>query len=288
MRNRIGLCIFLLLNGAGGAVKAQTPPANLGAAPTEKVAPWRFIYHVGARQRLRTHAVLSSTDPANPVVVQIVTTSASVVKSVASNGDAVLSTRGDAEDIKINGQAVPSPPELPAVTRTVTAAGLLKQAPAGAGTGNGGALTRVIELLQNTPAPQQPVAVGESWAARVANPFLPGRSVDYACIFVGRRSLLGFNTVAVRIRASVPMTDGATPGLTIHLDSLYYVDPVAGRIVGMQFSADHVPVAAAGLADGVLHGHAEMIVAGTNDTTDVLNDGELATSSQAPTKPAHK
>ena len=287
MRNRIWICMFLLLCGAGSASRAQTPPANSAGPAAAKVQPWRFVYHIGAKERTRTHAVLSSNDPANPVVVQMVTTSVSIVQSVASNGDAVLSTRGDSADIRLNGQVVPTPPEVPAVTRTVTAAGLLKQAPAGADTGNGSALARVIELLQSTPAPQQPVAAGDSWLAHVANPFLPGRSVDYECIFVGRRLLLGFNTVAVRIRANVPMVDNAAADQVVHLDSLYYADPAAGRLVGIEFSADNVPVAAAGLAGGTLHGHAEIIVAGANDTTDVLSDGDIPSHSEAPAKPAH-
>src|SRR5205085_2360537 len=148
------------------------------------------------------------------------------VKDVNEAGDTTLTQTTESSQFTLNGQEQPTDPAaLTTTTQTVSKTGLILKQSVANGQPEWTKVYEISSMLTVTPAPTQPVKIGDTWKTEMDNRVVEGKKVTVTSTLVGKEKVAGMDALKVRIKMEIPPTADAADSDTIKSEGTYFVEP---------------------------------------------------------------
>ncbi len=265
LRNSSRLLPLLAVGALIAVLPAVTPPAARAQDNDTTPYSWQFQYKKGDVSKYRQNLTVTGQGPNGEAFnVEVKTIARQEVKDAADSGDATLVMTVESNDVQLNGQAVPDDPAThPVTTEVISRKGLLRKHDVANSPPEAEQIEQLVSILGNTPVPDQPVKINDTWKTELANPLVMDKKITMTSTLLGKEKVAGIDTLKIRAQVTVPPTADASDQDAVKLENVYYVDPKEGRIVRAELSADNV-----GPMKFKIKGAMNLIVPGVNDKED--------------------
>lgn len=161
------------------------------------------------------------------------------VKNVAENGDVTAEYTAENVVINFNGQEIDNPEPDRKTILWINKAGVVVKQKIENSQQADSPIAKMAVLTMSTPIPDKPVKIGDTWKTEFDNPLVEGKKVTVTSKLVGKEKIGEVETLAVKMDVSVLPKADATDKDAVKLETTYYVDPQAGRVVRMKNLTDN-------------------------------------------------
>jgi hypothetical protein len=208
--------VYMTRNSAAGTAAAS-------GVNTRKTHSWSSVYAAGQEFETEKSYTTSITSPSGITTIGIQTDRLKYhVTAGDQTGTLLLSMKRTSSRYELDGKVDPPYPSANqdnVRTRTMSKRGeILKDSRA-----DNAAPDIVFALIvgENTPAPDRPVAVGDTWTSQVAGRLSQGEKVTMTSTLVGEEGVSGHPTLRVHISVKLPVKDAQ--GKTFLIEGQYNI-----------------------------------------------------------------